>query len=57
MTENDRIIENVNASMGMEDMPLTFEDKKRIRDCLEGKKSFQDTVDDIIRKHIKRVMV
>lgn len=54
MTKQERIIENVNASMAMEGMPLTEKDKQRIRDCLGGKTTFQDAVNEIIRKHAKK---
>ena len=39
MSDTERIIANVNATMAMEGMPLTNDDKMRIRDCLEGKKA------------------
>lgn len=51
MSETDRIIENVNATMSMENMPLHAEDRKRMRECLEGKKTFQETIDLLIKKH------
>ncbi|MBQ3427865.1 MAG: hypothetical protein IJH37_12105 [Clostridia bacterium] len=41
MSETERIIANVNATMTMEGMPLTNEDKARIRDCIEGRKSLR----------------
>lgn len=51
MNHIDRIIENVNATMTMEDMPLLEIDRKRIKKCLEGKADFQDTIDKLILKH------
>lgn len=57
MTKQDRIIANVNASMVMEDMPLTSEDKQRIRDCLNGKTTFQGAINEIIKKHTKQMTV
>ncbi|PWJ47896.1 antitoxin VbhA family protein [Faecalicatena contorta] len=54
MTEYDRIIKNIDASMAMEGMPLTIDDKQRIRACLEGKTTFQDVVNEIIKKHTKQ---
>ena len=39
MVENmENIIENIDFSMKMEDMPLTEEDKSRLRICLNGNK-------------------
>ena len=51
MSDIDRIIENVNATMSMENMPLHDEDRERMRECLEGNKSFQETIDILIKKH------
>ena len=49
MSETERIIANVNATMAMEGMPLTNANKARIRDCIEGRKSFEDTVKEFIK--------
>lgn len=57
MNENDRIIENVNATMAMENMALTLEDKIRVRECLEGKVSFQDAVETLIQKYTHKQVV
>lgn len=51
MTENQRIIENVNASMTMEKMPLTEEDKKLGMDYLEGKISFDKAVEGLVSEY------
>ncbi len=53
MSENDRIIENVNATMAMEDMPLQQEDRDRIRECLEGKVAFEVAIDALIKKYTR----
>ncbi|MCD7771411.1 MAG: hypothetical protein LUH23_04935 [Oscillospiraceae bacterium] len=53
MSEADRIIANVNATMSMEGLPLTDEDKERLRLCLSGKKSFEVTVDELISRYKK----
>jgi len=37
--------------MAMEDMPLTQEDKNRISDCLKGKSSFNQAVNELVRKY------
>ena len=57
MSENERIIANTNATMSMEDMPLMQEDKDRLRDCLEGKASFQDTIDMLVRKYTHKQVI
>lgn len=51
MGKNDRIIDNINATMSMEDMPLLKEDKERLRDCLEGKVSYEDAIDKLIKQY------
>ncbi len=53
MSESERIIANVNATMSMEGMPLTDEDKERIRLCLSGKKSFEVAVSELINHYKK----
>ncbi len=51
MSETDRIIANVDATMSMEGMPLTDNDKERIRLCVDGKKSFETAVDELVRQY------
>jgi len=52
MTENvENIIENIDFSMKMEDMPLTEEDKSRLRICLNGKKDINEVLQETIKKH------
>ena len=51
MSENDRIIENINATMTMENMPLLQEDKQRLKECLEGSVSFEEAVEVLLRKY------
>ena len=48
MSDLEAIVANVDASMKMEGMPLTDEDKKRILDCLSGKTSFELEIKKII---------
>lgn len=54
MGENQWIIENINATMAMEDMPLTKEDRQRILDCFEGNKSFEDAIQAIVNKYMQK---
>lgn len=47
----DRIIEQVNASMTMEGMPLTKTDKERIRACAGDDQKVERAVSELIKKH------
>jgi len=52
MAENiENIIENIDFSMRMEDMPLTEEDKYRLRICLNGNKDINEVLQETIKKH------
>lgn len=51
MNKTKKIIENVNATMSMEDMPLQEEDKVRITECIEGKVSFKEVIEQLVKKH------
>jgi hypothetical protein len=52
MVENvENIIENIDFSMKMEDMPLTEEDKSRLRFCLNGNKDINEVLQETIKKH------
>lgn len=51
MSKNDRIINNINATMSMEDMTLLKEDKDRLRECLEGKVSYEDAINKLIKQY------
>ena len=53
MTKTDRIIENVNATMAMEDMPLTEDNKQTIRRYLDGAESFEDVLASVIQKYAR----
>ena len=54
MNKNDRIINNINATMSMEDMPLLKEDKERLRECLEGKVSYEDAINKLIKQYTSK---
>ena len=52
MAENtENIIENIDFSMKMEDMPLTEEDKTRLRVCLNGNRDINEVLQETIKKH------
>ena len=55
MSEAERIVANVNASMAMEGMPLTEAEKNRIKDCIEGKKSFDEEIQKLLEYYKKAV--
>ena len=47
----ENVVKNIDFSMTMEDMPLTNEDKKRLRDCLNGKVDVDEILREVIKKH------
>ena len=48
----ENIIENIDFSMKMEDMPLTEEDKSRLKICLNGNKDINEVLQETIKKHL-----
>ena len=48
MGNNRWVLENADSTMTMEGMPLDDADRRRIMDCLEGKKTFQQTVNELV---------
>ncbi len=57
MSKTERIIENVNATMSMEDMPLLESDRKRMQECIEGRVDFQEAINELIRKFMHKQAV
>ena len=51
MKDIGQIIKEVNGTMTMEGMPLTEEDKERLRLCLSDKVSFEEMKKRMIKKH------
>ena len=47
----ENIIKNIDFSMEMEDMPLTNEDRDRLRACLNGTIDIDKILQEIIKKH------
>ena len=47
----ENIVKNIDFSMTMEGMPLTNEDKNRLRDCLNGKSDIDTILQELIKKH------
>ena len=55
MSDAERIVANVNASMAMEGVTLTEEEKNRIKDCIEGRKSFDEEIKKLVEYYKKAV--
>ncbi|WP_457943367.1 antitoxin VbhA family protein [Caproiciproducens sp. LBM24188] len=51
MKDVEKIIDEINGTMAMEGMPLTDDDKERLRDCLTGKTSYDEMVKRLVKKH------
>jgi hypothetical protein len=47
----ENVVENIDFSMKMEDMPLTDEDKNRLRDCLNGTVDVDKILQEVIKRH------
>ncbi|MCL2834533.1 MAG: hypothetical protein FWD78_15280 [Treponema sp.] len=47
----ENTIENIDFTMKMEDMPLTEEDKARLRTCLKGDRDINEILNETIKKH------
>ena len=47
----ENIIENIDFTMKMEDMPLTEEDKSRLRICLNGDRNINEVLQETIKRH------
>ncbi|WP_444641245.1 hypothetical protein ACRQU7_12755 [Caproiciproducens sp. R1] len=54
MINIEKIIGEVNGTMAMEGMPLTEQDKQRLRECITGKTSYDDMVKELAKKHTAR---
>lgn len=49
--EKLQLIKEVNATMRMENMPLTDEDKERIKRYLDNKITIDEAIAEITKKH------
>jgi hypothetical protein len=54
MRDTEQKIREVNATMSMEDMPLTEEDKARLRDIFDGKVTVESAVQQLVQKHSQK---
>lgn len=50
----EKTIHDIDFTMTMENMPLTEQDKQRLRDCLTGKADMQEVLKQTIAKHSKK---
>jgi hypothetical protein len=53
MKDIEKLIGEVNGTMAMEGMPLTDDDKNRIRTCLRDEDLYRKTLKELITKHSK----
>lgn len=51
MRDVEQTIREVNGTMAIEGMPLTDEDKNRLRSILHGETSYEAAVQEIIKKY------
>jgi hypothetical protein len=52
MRDIEQTIREVNGTMAIEGMPLTDEDKNRLREILLGKVSIEDVMRQLTAKHM-----
>ena len=51
MSEIEKIVIEVDSSMAMEGLPLTEEDKNRIKYCLENPNTVDQLIQELLQKH------
>jgi len=51
MSEIEKIINEVDSSMAMEGLPLTVEDRERIKSCLIDPGTLNTVLADLLKKH------
>jgi hypothetical protein len=51
LNDVENIIDNIDFTMKMEDIPLTDEDKNRLRDCLNGTVDVNKILQRVIKNH------
>ena len=51
MSNAEEIIANTKATMAMEGMPLTAAEEETLRDCLTGKRTFEEAIAEALAKH------
>lgn len=55
MTEQEKqnIISQTDANLRLEGMPLTGEDKQTIKDCLDGKRTFDEAIEKEVKERMR----
>lgn len=51
MKDLEKLIDEVNATMSMEGMPLTEADKDRLRRCADNHELVEKTIAELVKKH------
>lgn len=49
--DSDYIIENIDFSLSMEDMPLTAQNKKEMKMCIDGRIDLDKLITETINKY------
>lgn len=51
MSENEEIVENTKATMDMEGLPLPDDAVRRIEFYLDGERSLEQSIDELLKKY------
>lgn len=54
MDRVEKLIGEINGTMTIEGMPLTKQDKARLRECMTGRTSYDEMVKRLVKKHTVR---
>ena len=54
MCVNKKIIDIINASMSMSDLNLSEDDILLLELCLKGERAYDECVDEIVSKYLKK---
>ena len=54
MENIEEIIAEINGTMAIEGMPLTEEDKERLRMCITGEASADEMVKQLVKKYTQK---
>ena len=57
MRDVEQTIREVNGTMAIEGMPLTDEDKSRLRSILHGEVSYESAIQEIISRYTAKTAV
>jgi len=49
--DSEYIIDNIDFSLAMENMPLTTENKEEMRECIDGKIDLDKLIAETVRKY------